>query len=71
MQEIKRSNTCMERLHLWKFDVNGSVASACNTSSGKFLNILLSFAAITKKKIKKVFSITKTGLRWTYTDEDN
>lgn len=60
----------MERLHIWKFDVNGSVANACNTSSGKFLNNLLSFAAITKKNEERMLSITQAANRWTNTEHE-
>jgi len=31
----------MERLHLWKFAVRGSVDNDFNKSTGKFWNILL------------------------------
>lgn len=59
----------MERLHIWKFDDNGLVANACNTSSGKFLNNLLVFAAITKKNEKRMLSITQAANRWTNTGD--
>lgn len=58
----------MERLHLWKFDVNGSLASARNKSLGRFLNNLLSFAAVTKRK-KKILSITQTAKRLFVTEQ--
>lgn len=59
--EVKWSNTSMEMLHTWKFDVNGSLAKACNKSLGRFLNNLLRFAAVRKERKKQIMPITQAA----------